>query len=309
MPIPKPIPVILVSVLLFSCANTVKKKPQEPVQQNTRSGYFNFQTHQMYLLVPDTATLHAKLLQWGPVDTDTASTDELSYYQEPLSDNKIQNEYLLTTKRGQQLKIATNYKKIWLDAASTAFLRYQSHQLHSVALVNGNAYYETEKDSLIIDLPKDSLKLRGTPSSIVTVNNYANEPNIVIALKKGKLIIAGKYKNKHIKKALSSPGDQIVINRATGKAIHVPVDSDDLPQWEKTEIYRFSNADMQSILRTAERWYNMPVIYKDSIPNVSIVGSLLYISPVESLLQVLEANAPIKCQIKNDTITIVLIKK
>ena len=79
-------------------------------------------------------------------------TRKLKYSNYETGKIKNNHYYLAVNKREQYKAEPDGDKKIWINSASSLILNYRQRRLYSLDALNGQGYYESNKDSLIITL-------------------------------------------------------------------------------------------------------------------------------------------------------------
>ena len=72
--------------------------------------------------------------------------------------------------------------------------------------------------------------------------------------------------------------------------------------WKNGTFY-FDGADMQTIMRQVEKWYNVDVVYKDDI-NYSFVANISRDVNVSQLLNILQLTDLVHFKIEGNKITV-----
>jgi ferric-dicitrate binding protein FerR (iron transport regulator) len=98
------------------------------------------------------------------------------------------------------------------------------------------------------------------------------------------------------------PGQQ--AQQAAGKKIKVVDNVDLYPiiSW-KDEMFVFHNTTLEKIMREITRWYNVGVVYKDSIPD-SYTVSVSKKLPLSQLLRSIENSGGVHFEIRNKEVII-----
>lgn len=299
-----PVLKIVTLAMVMGCNLAEIDNPDKATGKSIKSSY-NFQQSRQVLCLPfDSTCLDTELFYWGiPPAEDSEIINKVLYSRKEADSNKI-NAYYFSINEGEQRKWEKDNKKLWFNSASSFTLNYRKHKLYNLDVFNGQGYYESDKDSLLVTLSTDSLQIAGTAGTGVYMMNYGNEPAIVIALAKGMVNLKGKYKGRVINTSLRYPGEQVLIFRNTGAIKKTNIDAEMIPTWENTGYLRCQNADLSTIFRALSRWYNMPVTFVGAMPEFSMEGAFPYSASLESVFKILEANAPIKCQLRNDSIIV-----
>jgi transmembrane sensor len=212
---------------------------------------------------------------------------------------------LLSTPRGGQYQLVLpDGTKVWLNAASS--IRYPVTFTGNERRVEltGEAYFEVKTLRLrsgqkmpfhVITATQD-VEVLGTHFN---VNAYANEPAVKTTLLEGKvkvnqLPIDNKQLANKKQGVILKPGEQAMGNCQLPIAnCRLVVDhSPDLEQimaW-KNGFTVFNKADIKSIMRQVERWYNVDVVYVGEIPKRTFTGGIERSARLSELLRLLEVS-------------------
>ncbi len=194
--------------------------------------------------------------------------------QAPLIYNTIE-----TPKGGKfQIKLPDG-SKVWLNAASSLRFPTVFNGSKRQVELNGEAYFEVSPDkSKIFEVSTRNqvVQVLGTHFNI---NAYLDEPTVNTTLLEGSVRVSDLRTNIS---QLLKPGEQsqlseqieIVNLKSTNEAV----------AW-KEGYFQFDKADIKTVMRQIERWYDVSVVYEGDLPNYRFGGE---IERNLSLLQVLK---------------------
>lgn len=201
-----------------------------------------------------------------------------------------------TPKGGQfQLKLPDG-TKVWLNAAS--FIRYplafDAHE-RRVELV-GEAYFEVEKQHkqgqpFVVQTNLQEIYVLGTHFN---VNAYENEPAIRTTLLEGKVKVLAKEGAPAV---LLKPNEQSVLARNGSQVSVQRVDPMESIAWKEGDFV-FDNADLKTIMRQLERWYNVQAIDLENFPNNTYNGKMKRSAKLSKVLRILELTSALKFKIE-----------
>lgn len=175
---------------------------------------------------------------------------------------------IITTPRGGQYRVALpDGSLVWLDAESSLkFPTSFSGNERSVVL-EGQGYFETVKDAMhpfIVMAGKMQIKVLGTSFDIMA---YANEQTTDASLVTGSIAVTGGGK-----RVILQPEEQSRIDKAgiikTGK-----FDPEQVLAW-KNGFLEFNQADIQTVMRTVSRWWDLDVRYEAATDMHTFTGQL-----------------------------------
>ncbi|MEH3112831.1 FecR family protein [Pedobacter terrae] len=203
-----------------------------------------------------------------------------------ISYNTIQ-----TPKGGQYQVILPDGTKVWLNAASS--LKYPEVFNGSERRVelSGEAYFEVAKNKtqpFHVKNQRQDVEVLGTHFNI---NSYLDNNTIKTTLLEGRVRITNGQSVKILK-----PGEQ-AIAEVSGDGIRLAtgVDTNDETAW-KNGLFQFNNADLKSILKQLERWYNVHIDYS-TIPNKKYNGMVPRKAKLSEVLKMLEKTGNIRFEI------------
>ncbi len=213
---------------------------------------------------------------------------------------------ITTPKGGQFSVILPDGTRVWLNASSS--LRYPTHFNGEVRRVrlSGEGYFEVAKlpgkpgnngSRFVINVnEREEVEVLGTHFNIMA---YEDEDAIKTTLLEGSVRVS---KNGTPHTGLLKPGQQSVYQDSKGFKIESDFDVKESISW-KNGLISFKRADIRSIMRQIERWYDVEVIYQGEIPDRLFSGGISRNSNLSDLLEVLELN-DIRFKVTNRTITV-----
>lgn len=206
---------------------------------------------------------------------------------------------ILTPRGGQYKVVLPDGSVAWLNAASS--LRFPTAFTGKERLVEltGEGYFEVKKDAsktFIVSLNENTtVKVLGT---IFNINAYRDEPFINTTLLQGKVNISSGNNQ-----AVLKPGQAAEI--ATGKTqiiIAANADTEAAIAW-KEGFFKLTMADLQTVMRQVARWYDVEIVYKDSIPVGHIVGTVSRNMSLSNVLKLLEVSG-VHCSLNGRVLTV-----
>lgn len=236
------------------------------------------------------------LTQQGNVQVFKNKAGEVVYKPGTGSGSAVTYNLLSTPKGGQYQLVLPDGSRVWLNAASS--IRYPVAFTGNERRVEltGEAYFEIEKDAQrpfhVISALQD-VEVLGTHFN---VNAYSDEETIKTTLLEGKVKVskpampdrpapAGERQS-----AILKPGEQAVLSR-----VQSPFTIDRSPDLEQVMAWKngftvFTKADIKSIMRQVERWYNVDVVYEGKIPTRTFSGGISRSARLSELLRLLEVS-------------------
>jgi ferric-dicitrate binding protein FerR (iron transport regulator) len=131
------------------------------------------------------------------------------------------------------------------------------------------------------------------------VNAYDDENSMKVTLLEGSVKVS-----KGNESTLIAPGQQARVNNVDEKIIvKSEVDLDEALAW-KNGKFIFNDADIKSVMRQLEKWYDVSVIYDKEVPDEEFVGSVSRNVNISQILEMLEKTGSVNFEIKGRTIIV-----
>lgn len=295
----KPIPVIFsITISLFTACNSGQGNGNREIPTAKVSKDSFYQAQIVWRLEKDSQYLNASKFIWGAAPGNEVDTQIINWAEH--SNRPGEASYYLTADQGEQYKLSPQDKFIWINSSSSLVINYKHPNIHSFDFY-GEGSLASTKDSLRVSLTADSLRIAGKAGTEVHVRDYIDERYIVISLRKGRAKINSYFKGNPLKDVLDNPGDQLWIDRKSLGIKKETANIIDIPGWDNSDRFRFSNADVYTMFGTFKRWYNLSVFYDKSVADISFVGGIFYKMPIDSLFKFFDVNG-IKCSRRGDTV-------
>lgn len=203
--------------------------------------------------------------------------DELQYKEESAT----VSYNVLTTPRGGQFRLTLpDGTKVWLNAASS--LRYPTvfTGTERTVAVTGEAYFEVVqnvgKPFRVTITGQATIEVLGTRFN---VNAYPEESSINTTLLEGAVkVSAGQHS------AVLKPGEQAQVNASGLISVMADVNLDEVMAW-KNELFYFRDADIRTVMRQLERWYDVKVEYAGPVPERRFQGEIQRNLPLSDVLE------------------------
>lgn len=184
----------------------------------------------------------------------------------------------ITTPKGRQYKLVlSDGTRVWLNAASSLHYPVSFANNERKVEVSGEAYFEVaekrdargEKLAFTVKVLHEhaepaEVQVLGTHFNI---NAYDDEPDTRVTLLEG----AVKVSRASVAPVLIHPGQQAKISDKI--LIDKEVDLEMVMAW-KNGIFNFKNADVRTVMRQAERWYDIEVKYPVGVPSDTLNGGI-----------------------------------
>ncbi len=190
----------------------------------------------------------------------------------------------LTTHKGEQYPlILSDGTRIFADASTTIRFPVAFTGSERVVEINGRAWFEVAKNAkqpFYVVKGDQKIRVLGTHFD---VNAYDNEVDMKVTLVEGSVqVMNGKTKG------LLKPGQQAVLTKNnSGIRVIEAADVEQATAW-KDGVIAFHHADVATIMREVERWYDVDITIKGTLPNRSFYFSVPRTVKLSELLRFLE---------------------
>ena len=132
------------------------------------------------------------------------------------------------------------------------------------------------------------------------VTAYGEERSVRTALLEGAVKVSSEYSKEHV---VLRPGQQSII-QAGEKGITVnKADKESVLAWQKG-YFLFDDADLESIMKQVERWYDVEVIYASKPTGKTFLGMVSRSRNISAVLSALEKVGNIRFKIDGKKITV-----
>ena len=254
----------------------------------------------------DKATLslgNGKLIVLSDAVIDTTINEQIKIQSQKgeivYSNEEVEKEMeyhtLSTPRKGHYRLTLPDRTKVWLNAESSILYPTAFVGKERKVIVTGEAFFEVAKNKdkpFIVEVGAVRVEALGTQFNI---NAYTNEPFISATLIEGAILVSNS-KNENILK----PGQQAKIT-ANDFSV-VDTDAMDVIAW-KNDLFKFTNAPIDVIMRQVERWYDADVVYEYR-PSDHFNADIPRDVPVSKLLRFLELTNSVHFKIEGKKIIV-----
>jgi len=247
-------------------------------------------------IVLDSAHI-GKLAQQGNTTVVNSNNGQLAYNTLNEKPNEVLYNTLATPRGGQYQLVLPDGSKVWLNAASS--IRYPTAFAGKVRKIEitGEAYFEVAKNAgmpFIVKANGMDVRVLGTHFN---VNAYDDEAAIKTTLLEGAVMVT-----KDAATAILKPGQQSRLAKSGKINVMDNADVEEAVAW-KNGKHAFNNADIETIMRQAARWYDIEVVYKTKIEDHYTVNVPRNV-PVSQLFHFLELSSGVHFAIEGKKITV-----
>jgi transmembrane sensor len=185
-----------------------------------------------------------------------------------------------TPRAGQFSLVLPDGSKVWLNAASSMTFPTRFGKDQRRVSMSGEVYFEVAQEinrPFFVDMKGfATVEVLGTHFNI---NAYPDEPVIKTTLLEGKVKVV-----KDREMQMLSPGEQAAISDHI--QLRKRVDTDQVMAW-KNGLFNFDEADIKTLMRELERWYDIKVSYQDPLPAIRFTGKMYRNENLSTVLQFL----------------------
>ena len=218
---------------------------------------------------------------------------------ENANDVAVQYNTITTPRGGQYQLVLADGSKVWLNAASSITFPTAFSGPKREVQITGEAYFEVAHNAKMpfhVKVNHVDVAVLGTHFNI---NAYNDEGVIKTTLLEGSVKVSDENKS-----AMIVPGEQALVTDKTDKIdIKKNIDLDEVVAW-KNGKFMFQDADIQTIMRQLERWYNITVSYEQNISNEEFEGVISRNVNISQILGMLEKTGAVKFEIDGKNIIV-----
>lgn len=195
------------------------------------------------------------------------------------ADEVIYNE-IVTDKGRQWSAQLPDGSTVWLNAESSLRYPLQFNGRERLVAMTGEASFNVvhnDKQPFRVQVKDQLIEDIGTEFNI---NAYDNEQNIVTTVVEGVASVSVQGQ-----KVIVDAGKQ--ASQQNGTLSVKEADTDKAIAWRKG-LFNFEGADIQTVGRQLERWYNIEIVYEPNLPNYQFGGGTFRNNNLQEVLKVLE---------------------
>lgn len=215
---------------------------------------------------------------------------------EKLTEAKQTNYNTVSIPRGGQYALTlSDGTRVWLNALSSLKFPEQFSDSLRVVELTGEAFFHVSKDRqhpfIVRMSEKEQVTVLGTQFN---VNWYKDEETKKITLIEGSVDVKSQTSSMKL-----TPGQQVRISNGN-LSLEKFADTEAAAGW-KDGKFVFRDADIYNIMRQAERWYDVNVIYRTTSSehfNFSISRN----EPLSKILHLMELTGKIHFKIENKSV-------
>ena len=236
------------------------------------------------------------LAQQGSAKVIKLNDGQLSYQSKGTVRETLYNT-ITTPKGGQYQLVLADGSKVWLNASSSLRFPVVFSGEQRLVELTGEGYFEITKNERMpfhVQANGVDVKVIGTHFN---VNAYTDESATRTTLLEGMVSVAQNNQTRTLR-----PGQQAAVNNA-GMVVLNDVDIEEVVAW-KNGMFQFKSADIGTILRQAERWYDVHFVYEGEISKEPFSGQISRNVNADQLLKILEIAGKVKFEATGRTIVV-----
>lgn len=210
---------------------------------------------------------------------------------------EISGSIKASTLRGQTYRfLLPDGSKVWLNANSTLSLYLDAFGKHKrVVELEGEAYFEiagNKKVPFVVKSKRQRVEVLGTHFNI---NTYSDEPVVTTTLLEGSVRLVTVRQER-----ILEPGEQALT---TDKVVEVTrIDVSKAVDWIAGD-FNFEDTDFRVAMREICRWYDMEIVYDQSVPkDIRSGGWISRSNPLSSVLRSIEKSGQVHFKIEGKKI-------
>jgi len=230
---------------------------------------------------------------------------QLIYEAKESPTSEVASNTISTPRGGQYQVNLPDGTKVWLNALSSLTFPTAFTGNRRLVRLKGEGYFEVakqEKMPFMVVTDKQAVLVLGTHFNI---NSYADEEGTKTTLLEGSVNVASvepqKIPKMMIKVATLKPGQQAVFSGGSLKV--QPANIEEAIAW-KNGKFKFSNENIESLMRKVARWYDVDIEYRGKISKEGFGGQVSRSRNVSELLEVLQLTRLVHFEIEGRRIIV-----
>jgi len=283
--------------------STLRKRPLE---KNTGGMAVNIAPggHKAMLTLADGSTIalddaaKGNIAQQGNVQILKLGNGQLAYQQQPGTNAATLWNTVSTPSGGDYQVILPDGTKAWLNAASAIVFPAAFTGKERQVTVRGEVYFEVAQSAnhpFSVMANGVAIKVLGTSFNI---NAYNEERYTKITLVTGSVKVSTSNTDQ-----LLTPGQQALANNKDATlSINAHPDLEQVLAW-KNGLFNFNGADIYTVMRQLERWYNIQVKYEGPVPDVIFKGEMYKNVNFSDVMEMLKAMG-VKCRMEGNVLVV-----
>jgi len=254
---------------------------------------------------------NGKISEQGTTSVSKINNSLLAYNANINSSKTVLYNIVSTPAGGQYQVVLPDGSKVWLNAVSSLRFPTAFTGKERTVELTGEAYFEIAKDKnkpFNVMVNGMQVEVLGTHFNVMA---YNDENAIKTTLLEGAVKVmtqplspkGGQEKGGY---EILKPGQQAQVNNSPsgdgGIQVIDDADMEEAVAW-KNGFFQFRKTDLKTILRQAQRWYDVDVVYEADIPQ-GFFANIPRDMPISKLLNLLELTDYVHFKIEGRKITV-----
>lgn len=207
--------------------------------------------------------------------------------------------HTLSTANGARYAVQlADGSKVWLNAASSLHYPARFTGAERTVQLTGEACFDIVPDPsrpFYVHMPDGSrVEVLGTRFNI---NTYRDEPGTRTTLLDGSIRVRSSAAA-----AILKPGEQASVS-GEGNIRLSAANLQEVMAW-RNGLFVFTNADIRSIMKQLERWYDVTVVLDPNLPERRFTGEINQAIPLADVLKILEQR-DLHFKLEGRTVTVI----
>lgn len=251
-----------------------------------------------------TDAANGKLADQGPATINKLANGQLVYSAPDKGSGKASAAIIyntMTTPRGGQYHVVlSDGTQVWLNAASSITYPVTFAEDERKVMVNGEVYFEVAPDEskpFNVSVGNQEITVLGTSFN---VKGYADDAGVSTTLVTGSVRVRNVISGQS---GLLRPGQQARILKDQAQISISTVNAENAVSW-KNGYFLFDDQDIESIMKTMSRWYDVDVEYNNYNKQERFGGTFSRSSNISDILHSLEQVGHIHFKIQSKKIIV-----
>lgn len=221
------------------------------------------------------------------------STHGILVYEPLKEENKYIYTHKLETPRGGHYQVdLPDGTKVWLNAASSLTYPTVFKDKERNITLSGEAYFEVAKDKnkpFKVKSGQQVIEVLGTHFNIFA---YPEEGKIQTSLLEGSIKVVKGGQSKLIR-----PGQSATTVDSTTAISIAEADLEKSVAWKNNEFI-FNGENLESIMKSISRWYNIEILYRDKAGKTKYWGVVSRNQNLSAVLKMLQSTGKVSFKLE-----------
>jgi ferric-dicitrate binding protein FerR (iron transport regulator) len=221
---------------------------------------------------------------------------------ERASSNETGYNTIQTPRGGEYQVVLDDGTRIWLNAASTIRFPVHFNGDERRVTLTGEAYFEVASSISPATGHKKTFTVRVNDIDVQAIGTAFN----INAYKEDKLtqttVVEGLVKvSSNNRDQLLPPGKKLVAQDSS-----FTVEDADVKQeiaWKNGQFV-FHNTSLEAVMNGLARWYNVEIVYKQTMPSLHFTGQIEKQATIDRVLEMLELTGGVRFTVKGQVVQV-----